>query len=188
MMTDYSSSYNINVSINPHQTFDTTIDIPSINCYQNSSCSSLANQATTQSSQIYHLNQTFSSQSHNQLTNSNSYRSGYESGWPNQGNLSSINANNSNHANNNSSFMNSFHTGFNYKLYSPPIDDTDNECFNTSGQRGSKTEQSGACQFSSLVTAAANAASISNDKRKQRRIRTTFSSLQLKELEKGSIF
>ena len=191
-MTEYSSSYT-----SPHQNFDNSniLDLPSINCYNPATCSSTPNNNsnTLQSSQIYHLNSnaSFGNQVHSQLQQSNSYRAAYETNWRNltNGNSSVENISNTSNqlsANTNSSFHNSFHSGFGYKLYSPPISDTEQNNFlmNQNEQRVNPNNSS-VSQLTSLI----EAANVSNaDKRKQRRIRTTFSSLQLKELEKGTHF
>ena len=186
-MTEYSSSY----LSQAHQNFDTNIlDITSINCFQSQaslptqSCTPINNnslinpqqQHQASSSELYNPN-SFGQQIHNNhLTNSNPYR--YESNWrgfPNnenglatgpQGSIS-----NPCQANSNNAFMDSFNTGFNYKLYSPSIDETESNLLSANGSQRSAN--------SSIVGTSAS------DKRKQRRIRTTFSSLQLKELEKG---
>lgn len=190
-MTDYSSSYS-----SPHENFNNSniLDLPSINCYHPSSlssCPSTPNSNTLQSSQIYHLNSnaSFGNQVHSQLQQSNTYRAAYETNWRNLTNVNSpieniTNAGNQSSVDTNSTFNNSFHSGFGYKLYSPPISDTDQNSFivNQNEQRANSISSS-TSQFTSLI----ESAGVSNaDKRKQRRIRTTFSSLQLKELEKGT--
>ncbi len=199
-MTDYTSSYNINTAINPQQQVSfynsSLVDSPDINCYQAAASSCSSSQVT---SHIYQ--QTFVS-SNSQLP-INSYRNSYDpSNWSDQPNFSNIsintNAINNPIANNTNSYMNSYHPGFNYKLYSPSVNDNDpNKSFlidtnqlNNSVDKidESSTDSNSSNQLSNMTEVASNPTSISNDKRKQRRIRTTFSSLQLKELEKGDYF
>lgn len=186
-MTDYSNTYmpqthhvyqNANIldtqSLNsPYQTQLQPCSLSS----QNNSSELLQHQQQQQSSQMYNLNQGFIHQqgNTNQLAPQPYRSTGYEPGWrsfdtlPSQMSISTnVGANNS--------FMNSFETSFNYKIYSPSLEET--EQINLLSSSGS--QRSG----SSSLSTTANSSSMS-DKRKQRRIRTTFSSLQLKELEKG---
>ena len=181
-MTDYSNSY----MPQTHQVYQNSnlLDTHSLNPYHTltnnqTPCSSSANNNSQQqpSPQIYNLNQGFVHQTSNQPPFPQSYRSTYEQNWrsfeslPTQMSISTNTANNS--------FVNSFETGFNYKLYSPSLEE--GEQINLLSSSGS--QRSG----SSSLSTTANSSSI-GDKRKQRRIRTTFSSLQLKELEKGMLF
>lgn len=184
-MTDYSNSYmpqthhvyqNANILDtqplnNPYQTHQQSCSSSS----QNNSSQLLQQQQ--QSSQMYNLNPGFVHQqgNNNQLAPQPYRSTGYEPGWRNFDTLPSQMSISTNVGANNS-FMNSFETGFNYKIYSPSLEET--EQINLLSSSGS--QRSG----SSSLSTTANSSSMS-DKRKQRRIRTTFSSLQLKELEKG---